>query len=94
MRPDHGGRLELKLESSSDGRVVYGAELSTADVVASGKLVLDVTEGSVQIELEGEPPAWLVDYARAVARTLWRSHADAGWPRRVTRWRPQPEPKA
>ena len=95
MRPDHGGRLEFKLELASQASARYAltiltphAELSTvADVTcADGSITLAEWQGGV-------PPAWLLTVAQALLRTLWRNHAaDGDWPRRVTRWRPEPKP--
>jgi hypothetical protein len=90
VQPDHGGRIELRLESNDELEVVYRAELATPDGVAIGQVRVAVADGGIAFELDAEPAEWLVGVARGVLRSLWRSHAEAGWPRRVTRWRAGP----
>ena len=90
MRPEHGGTLELKLERSSGEDVVYAVTLQTPESEWSASARVRVGDGQVTLELE-QAPGWLVDRARNVLRALWRAHADAGWPRRITRWRAGPE---
>jgi hypothetical protein len=89
VRPDFGGRIDLQLESEDGEQVVYAAELATADAEWTGRVKIGTQAGEIEIDVDGEPPPWLLGLSRAVLRTLWRAHA--GWPRRVTRWRPEPD---
>jgi hypothetical protein len=52
--------------------------------------------GTVEIATwpEPAPPAWLEAFARALLRAVLRNKASDGqWPRRLTRWRPEPAPR-
>ncbi len=61
--------------------VTTEAQVRTAD----GALELGAWQGEA-------PPPWLESVARALLRTVWRSATtDGDWPRRVTRWRPEPK---
>jgi hypothetical protein len=93
MRPAHGGRIVLRA-SSSGAEQRYDVELymsgeewrgTAAVVLEGGEVSFDDASGL------GLAPAWLLQQTRALLRSLWRSHAEAGWPRRLTRWRPEPE---
>ncbi len=89
MRPDQGGTLELLLEAEDAQEIVYAAALATPDGEWSGQARVGAQAGDVTLAIDGDPPPWLIGLVRAVLRTIWRSHA--GWPRRITRWRPAPD---
>jgi hypothetical protein len=76
----------LKLREQSSERVRYDAELRSANEHGKSLATIRVEDGAVSFEAwePSEPPAWLVDSARAILRTEWRAKA---WPRRITRWR-------
>jgi hypothetical protein len=80
-----GGRITLKLREATPESVLYDAELEATDVARS-VVTIRVDDGCVNFaEWEpGSPPGWLVDSARAILRSQWRSET---WPRRITRWR-------
>ena len=62
-------------------------ELSTQVTVdaASGGLTFDQWQA-------GTPPVWLEGLAKTLLRTTLRTkQSDGEWPRRVTRWRPEPK---
>ncbi|HEX3777688.1 MAG TPA: hypothetical protein VHV51_24635 [Polyangiaceae bacterium] len=57
-------------------------------------MAVDAASGSLQFAEWGgaEPPRWLDAFVRSLLRTIARSSGASGeWPRRVTRWRPEPE---
>lgn len=97
MTPKNGGKFDLKLGSVTPEAAAYEAVLQTsrasyrsqASVIAQGT-------GSVQFgawtsDAEGEPPPWLVADVRAALKAAFRSsRAEGHWPRRITRWRPEP----
>jgi hypothetical protein len=95
VRPDHGGRLELKLTNASDTSAHYTLSIFMPNAEVSASVVVDSQGGTLDIgEWRAEcPPAWLETLARALLRSVLRSKgSDGEWPRRVTRWRPQPSP--
>ncbi len=93
VRPDHGGRIELKLTEGSATSARYSlsvflpdADLSTAVRIDSSSSALDLDEWQ-----GGAPPEWLAAYTHALLRSLLRTKVSEGdWPRRVTRWRSAP----
>jgi hypothetical protein len=93
MQPDTGGRFNLRLRQQDPEQAGYelilsaqGAQWSTEVTVASadGSVVCGAWRG------DGQPPAWLLQYARSALRTAWQAHRQQGWPRRLTRWRDVP----
>jgi len=95
VRPDHGGRLELKLAKASDMTARYTLSIFTPNLEVSASVVVDSQGGALDIGdwRGGSPPAWLETLARALLRSVLRSRSSDGeWPRRVTRWRPEPSP--
>jgi hypothetical protein len=91
----HGGRVTLRLERISSTEVEYVGELTTADARFTSRFRVRVIDGTVEIEVEGDAPAWLVDIARTTLRSAWRgSLSGAEWPRRVSRWRAAKEERA
>jgi hypothetical protein len=69
--------------------------LYTLDSELSTHVDVELASGALEIAdwPTGAPPAWLLSFARALLRSVWRSRISAGeWPRRVTRWRPEPKP--
>jgi hypothetical protein len=91
VRPEHGGTIELKLERTSETEVTYETTLATPASEWRGDARVTLANGHVELAPPEEMPAWLGDLARAVLRSIWRAHASAGWPRRITRWRAGPE---
>lgn len=93
MRPDNGGRLELKLQDGSGATAEYLLSVFSPNGDATTRVSLDSTNGSLELgEWVGTPPApWLDAFARSLLRTIVRNRLNDGeWPRRVTRWRPEP----
>jgi hypothetical protein len=93
VRPDHGGRLELKLRTASETTAEYALSIFLPNAELSASVAVD--SQSVAFEIGewrgGPPPAWLETLARALLRSVLRSKgSDGEWPRRVTRWRPEP----
>lgn len=72
----------MKLREQSADEVRYDAELEAMKSLATVR----ISDGNVSFEAwqPSDPPAWLVDSARAILRSEWRSKT---WPRRITRWR-------
>ncbi len=94
MRPDHGGRLELKLTQTSAASGHYQLTIFTPDAETSSVVVVQVETGALELGAwhGSAPPEWLETVARALLRSVWRTRThDGDWPRRVTRWRPTPK---
>jgi hypothetical protein len=94
VRPDHGGRLELKLAEASETRADYVLTLFTPEAELRSRVTIDAPLGSLELAdwQGGVPPEWLESYARAVLRSVLRTKGSEGdWPRRLTRWRPAPK---
>jgi hypothetical protein len=97
------GRIELRLKpaTSATRAVEYAVELHAGPDhwqtwAAVGHAAGDVEFGDWVGPGEG-PPRWLCDMTRSVLRSVWRAHRDEvpepRWPRRITRWRAEPEPR-
>lgn len=96
VRPDHGGRLELKLSEAAGATARYAVLIFTPDAENSSSAQLNAETGVVEIGAWAKeaPPAWLEALARTLLRTVLRNKLSAGdWPRRMTRWRPEPAPR-
>lgn len=94
VRPDHGGRLELKLVEASAESARYLLTIFTPTAEATAPVAVARHDGAIVLgEWDGPPPPeWLAAVAHALLRTLWRNqNSDGEWPRRVTRWRPDPK---
>ncbi len=95
MRPDHGGRIELKLSEGGAASARYALTIFTPQGEPSTQVSVDALSGALELdEWQGEaPPEWLQAYAKALVRTALRTkNSDGDWPRRLTRWRPEPKP--
>lgn len=99
MTPENGGRIELRLGMASSDSAEYEALLKTATsswrtTVQVGASVpgKQVAFGAWSTELgPTAPPEWLTDDARAALKAALRTNqAEGRWPRRITRWRPEP----
>jgi len=94
VRPDHGGRLELKLVAASETRAEYVLTLLTPEAELHSRVTIDAPRDSLELAnwQGGAPPAWLEGYAHALLRSVLRTKSSEGdWPRRLTRWRPAPK---
>jgi hypothetical protein len=94
MRPDHGGRVELRLVSDDASLARYEVAVFVVDdewranAAVGGERALELGAWSG----DGAPPAWLEALAKTLLRGTVRQHsAEGSWPRRLTRWRPGPE---
>jgi hypothetical protein len=92
--PDEGGRVILERATVGDAVVEYRATLCTPDGEGTATVAVDRATGTVSFSAwtGGEPPAWLVAFARAFLRSEWlerRDEPDAPWPARINRWRAQ-----
>jgi hypothetical protein len=90
MAFDHGGRIELRLVRVADETVEYAVTLATPDAEVGGTARVMLADGAIELLCDADAPGWLVELARSVLRAAWRGRADAGWPRRLTRWRAGP----
>lgn len=93
MHANAGVRFDLKRQHSAPDTVRYAITLHVAERGFSGAAEIAVSTGGVRFDwlAPGEPPAWCVASVRAQLRTLWRDRGVNGtFPRRVTRWRPEP----
>ena len=93
VRPDHGGRLELKLAEAGETRAEYVLRLLTPDAELSARVSIDASTDRFELTpfQGGAPPEWLEAYAHALVRSVLRTKHSDGWPRRLTRWRPAPK---
>lgn len=95
MRPDHGGRIELKLLADAAESARYALTIATPDSVLESEVTIDGASGALELGdwSGGTPPEWLGALSRALLRSVWRTRSSDGvWPRRLTRWRPAPKP--
>jgi hypothetical protein len=93
VRPEHGGRLELKLTEASGPTARYALAVFNAQGDGATDVSLDAESGTLVFgEWHGvAPPAWLDTFTRSLLRTVIRNKGvDGEWPRRITRWRPEP----
>jgi hypothetical protein len=93
MNPENGGRIELRLGEVTSEAAEYEAHLKTPAGSFRGRakvgpqVVFEAWTGDAS-----EPPSWLVEDARAALKAALRtSQTEGRWPRRITRWRPEPE---
>lgn len=94
MRPDHGGRLELKLQDASDGNARYVLTVYTPTSESSALASIDAASEDTQLGefASAAPPEWMQAFARTLLRSVLRTKNSEGeWPRRLTRWRPEPK---
>lgn len=94
VRPDHGGRLELKLAAANETRAEYVLTLFTPDAELHSRVTIDAPADRLELAdwQGGVPPTWLESYAHALLRSVLRTKtSDGDWPRRLTRWRPAPK---
>jgi hypothetical protein len=84
--PDSGGRVRLVLVAANEESVEYEVTLAHRNGAAEGRMRVDVASGAVSTAPEGAPP-WLGTLAVGLLRAAHRAHTEAGWPRRLTRWR-------
>ena len=94
MTPKNGGKIELKLGPTTPDGAEYEVLLQTPRHTyrATAQVSKQVVFAAWRTEAAAEPPAWLLDDARAALKAAYRtSQAPEGrWPRRITRWRPEP----
>jgi hypothetical protein len=98
MSPKNGGKIELKLDTSNPSAARYLTLLETPHGSHSGSAQVGEGAGAKQVDFAwsepagAAPPEWLLDDARAALKAALRSAQGTGrWPRRITRWRPEPE---
>jgi hypothetical protein len=95
VRPEYGGRLELKLTAGSATSARYALSIFSPDGDAAAEAAVEAGSGSVSLsEWHGTPPPpWLEAVARTLLRTAVRTKIiDGQWPRRISRWRAGPRP--
>lgn len=86
----------MRLTSEAAGALCFELSLYLPDAEFHSEARVEREGGAVTFApWPGEPPpAWLSDAAHAALRALWRAHASEPaerWPRRVTRWRAEPQ---
>ena len=90
MRTTSGVRFELRLLRQEPGQAAYEVELAHAGGSGGGLACIEAESGQIAFDWKSEPPPeWCANAVRAQLRTLYRERS-AGYPRRVTRWRPGP----
>jgi hypothetical protein len=100
MTPQNGGRIELRLGPATADSAEYEAILQTASASFRSQVRVGASAGPKQVEFgawssdaAAEPPEWLTSDARAALKAALRTCQSEGrWPRRITRWRPEPSP--
>ena len=98
MTPKNGGKIELKLGPATPESAEYEAYLQTNAATFRSSVRVGSSAGPKLVEFgpwlsdgQGEPPAWLTSDAQAALKAALRtSQASGRWPRRITRWRPEP----
>jgi hypothetical protein len=98
MTPKNGGKIELKLGSSTPESAEYEAHLQTATASFHARVQVGASAGAKSVDFGawasvagGEPPEWLTADARAALKAALRTSQTSGrWPRRIARWRPEP----
>lgn len=88
-----GGRVELRLRLPEEpGHVVYeGRFFTSSDAWTEGAATITLGPPLVvSVDAPGAPE-WLVAFTEALLKTLSRTVAQTGFPRRLTRWRPAPD---
>lgn len=88
--PETGGRVRLVRARVTPERAEYDVVLMHPGGSVQGRMGVEVASGAVSAAPEGAP-AWLGTLAVALLRGAHRRHAEAGWPRRITRWRAERE---
>jgi hypothetical protein len=96
MNVENGGRIELRLETSTSDSAEYEVHLQTSTHSYRARALVGASAAGKQVEFgawspDSEPPSWLTDDARAALKVALRTNqAEGRWPRRLTRWRPEP----
>ena len=98
MTPKNGGKIELKLGTATPEAAEYEALLQTGAATFRTRVQVGSSAGPKLVAFGpwssdggGEPPAWLSSDALAALKAALRtSQAEGRWPRRITRWRPEP----
>ena len=83
----------MKLAEQSGARARYKLAVFSPLGEGATDVSIDAESGGLTLaEWQGSPPpAWLEALARALLRTVVRDkNSDGEWPRRITRWRPEP----
>lgn len=91
--PSKGGRVRMKLLGAAEDGASYRVTLSSEQRHWEADWWIGV-QRNLRGSFSESPPDWLLKFFEALARTLYRQHADSGWPRRVTRWREDPAERA
>jgi hypothetical protein len=98
MTPKNGGKIELRLGAATAESADYAAHLQTPFGSFSARVKVGASAGPKLVDFgvwtsdaAGEPPEWLTADARAALKAALRtSQSEGRWPRRITRWRPEP----
>lgn len=87
----HGVRLVARLGRSDETSASYELEVTLPSSTFAGNAEF-TGEGELSLVWRGEPPANAVEsMLRALLRSGWhRKRAGEPWPRRLSRWRPDP----
>jgi hypothetical protein len=86
--------LELKLVEQGETRAEYALTVLTSDAELNARASIDTSADRFVLTpfQGGVPPVWLEAYAHALLRSVLRTKSsDGDWPRRLTRWRPEPK---
>ncbi|HYP98833.1 MAG TPA: hypothetical protein VER96_09170 [Polyangiaceae bacterium] len=86
--------MELKLAQANETRADYVLTVLTPEAELSAQVSIDASTERFELApfQGGVPPAWLETYANALLRGVIRTkNSEGDWPRRLTRWRPEPK---
>jgi hypothetical protein len=83
----------LDTVDAAGDQVAYDGELTSASGKYRVLAVVSLSDGAVRFETRGVPaPPFLLEVARTTLRVAWNAHrAGVAWPRRLSRWRGEPE---
>jgi hypothetical protein len=92
MKLASGGEVTLTREAVDDQAARYAAVLTTPEGAHAAQVSVALETGELAWGAwsPGEPPAWLLEYARQFLRSAWRARATTPWPERIHRWRGTP----
>ncbi len=87
----HGVRVVARLTHSDGDSASYELEVALAGAALSGRADFS-NEGELAFVWNGEAPAGALEsMLRPLLRSAWHRHrAGEPWPRRLSRWRPDP----
>ena len=90
FEPEAGARVTLKLQSKGAEDVSYACSVLQTGKRFEGVARIHLSEGAIVYQGLEDAPEWIRGLVQGLLRSTWRASEEAGWPRRITRWRKQP----